>query len=405
MHFFNGLLKFKMSLKNYYIICAFIGFFPWVSFNLNAFDTQPWFLLSALPLIYIAFKENKNHEYLLLIFVSLAGMLIAIDAYQNPSHAARGFATYLSLVLSILLFNRYVGINQSARISILLIVNLIWLLYSMLQIIGVDHYLNLVQGRTSETRGFTSLAAEPTFFGIFLLFQIIIITREQFIYRIYNNKSNPLLHLLLIISLIQIVFVAQSSMAMVIGLTIVFLWFFIYRPFYIFPLIAFVIFFYFVILMPVLSTLDFSTRPLILLSKFTSEPSLFFVLDRSVNERLSAIYISVSYSFNNFLVPQGTLRFEEVSNYYYSKNFWISASFGNKIMSFIGALIFELGFISIFLLAYIFTAFSSVKKYKDYFFWMLTLLVMYLTAIPIGFPMTGYLLAIVLLSFKMPLKL
>lgn len=389
-----------MTKNDYIIVCVILAFFPWVSFNLNSYDTQPWFLVASFPVLAIVLKKKYPFENLILLFFFFSILVLILDAHSDLPHAARGIGTYASLCLSILVFNRYIEVSPKKRARILVALNLVWFLYSIFQIFGIDKYLNFVAYRTSETRGYTSLATEPTFFGIYLLFQMLIIDRERKIYLRFYGRENRWLKIVWWLSLIQIFFIAKSSMAILLFLVIYAAWLAIYRlklSLFVFVLLGILTPAF---LIPSLVNSEHSSRPAIIFAKVLADPGNILLLDQSVNERAASIYISIDSAISDFLIPHGTLQFNNVSANYHAESDWITKGFDNKIMSFIGALLFETGFISLFFFSYVLKVIKPAPAFRDKIFWIFTFFVIYITAIPVGFPLTGYLFAATTKSYQ-----
>ena len=45
------------------LVVVLFGYFPWVSFGLNAFDTQPWFVLFGMMWL-LFFRIKIKRDYL-----------------------------------------------------------------------------------------------------------------------------------------------------------------------------------------------------------------------------------------------------------------------------------------------------------------------------------------------------
>ena len=143
-----------------------------------------------------------------------------------------------------------------------------------------------------------------------------------------------------------------------------------------------------------IANIDASSRPLQLLKEVVKEPSLILVLDQSINERISAVYISIAASFSDFLLPHGLISFAAVSEDYARSSTLVNDAHGNIIMSFVGAFLFELGIISLLYFIVLGRAIGGISDFRGRVFWVLSLGCVLLTAVPVGFPLVGYVIAL-----------
>jgi len=136
---------------------------------------------------------------------------------------------------------------------------------------------------------------------------------------------------------------------------------------------------------------------------FLSEPSNLFIADASINDRVSAIYFSIKGFFDNNMIANGFGTYAQYLSDELPKQdtfWWVSES--NRIMSFYGGILFELGFVGLLIpFVYSILIFKAYKyKISDgllYFFFINTIL---LTAIPLSFPFVGIYMATLLYKVK-----
>ena len=137
---------------------------------------------------------------------------------------------------------------------------------------------------------------------------------------------------------------------------------------------------------------DLNSRPLQLLQILSEDKLLIVTIDKSINERLSAIYISNSGAMEAFFVPQGLQNFAIASENMMRESDLINKAHGNKIMSFIGAFVFELSFVCIFYFYYIFKSTFNHLFSRSIFYFFSGFLILS-TAVPAGLPLLGYMVA------------
>jgi hypothetical protein len=118
------------------------------------------------------------------------------------------------------------------------------------------------------------------------------------------------------------------------------------------------------------------------------------VYDKSINDRLlNAVFPYIGFIVNSG-IPGGIHSFYETSNILseYSNGFFWAGLGSNKILSFIGAFIYELGFFGVFVFIYIFY-FVKDGNYSRLIEISL-LFVLLNSAIPVAFPFIPIIIAI-----------
>jgi len=385
-----SLLSSKLG-KKYIYLSAVVGMFPWVSFGLNEYDTQPWFLILSLPIIVAALFQNKPEERSIFAFLAFSIFtILCIDVMYVGIPEVRPIAVYLSLGGAIILYSRFSQMDAEVRIRLLLFSNVVWISYALIQSLGLDNILPLVVSRTSDSRGVTSLATEPTFYALFNILEIAIIFKEKSQVQA-KTKWSRICNLLIALSFIEIFFLSKSAMGILI-LFFIFLWYLFIRHQIIF-LIA--LMFYVLglddTIVNALSSLEAETRPLQLAQDLIKDPSALLLVDQSINQRISSLYISYRASFDDFFVPHGSTIFQETSAGYFDSISWMTNPFENNlILSFIGSIVFEAGFISIFLFYFVFSKIFVNPGWRIRLFWLGAFVIVFSTAVPVGLPLVGY---------------
>lgn len=176
-------------------------FFPWLGSAHNAFDTQPWFAVYSVLCIAVL-KSIGTKNSALCLFLSLASILavqlgLIIDS-DAPS-VVRGIVCWICAFAVFTVFAR----SDFSLSGVFKAANIIYLAAAFIQLVaGADTFNWIVEVRTSALRGVTSLAPEPTFFGLVLVFF------SCYFYRVDKNRF------LVIVNIIALIFVAKSSSAL-----------------------------------------------------------------------------------------------------------------------------------------------------------------------------------------------
>jgi hypothetical protein len=343
---------------------------------------QPYSLSFAI-LLFFTFKKRFSLTQIFILAVFIASTFILI---ANPLNfiAFRSYFNYFSLF-----FVSYVSfyVLKSKKINFELFLKMsigVWVFIGIVQTIFYREFLTFLvsSSRTTESRGVTSLAAEPTFYGIVLIFFLIYLLHTKFHMRNFY----------IFLCVFGIIFLAKSSMAV--------LFLFIIISFYAITHISFKYLFISAIsfaLVPMLIEKFMSgTRLAKLISKIADDPVSSVLGDASVNDRVFHVFFSLKGSYDNYFLPNGYLSWNgyalnEVPKYgeYVMVDLF---SIGGRIMSGYGAAFFELGFITIFVPIALFFLYFSIYKndIKKLLFFFLTINAIMFSAIPIGFSLFSF---------------
>ena len=380
----------KLSLDKFAII---VCLFPWVSFGILDMDTQPYSLIFILlALVY----RGKFLKLDIFINASLAliitGFIISIFRTENLINfqSFRHIYGILLFVFSLIFFNDYIS-RKGLPLRIIKNANVVYLLVSILELFTPSLIEGLTPSRTEISRGLTSLTPEPSYFATFLFFC-------SFIYWINSNyklKKDIYFHF---VNFVFIVIVAKSS----IGLLLILISFLSYQIFNIkISKLLIVILFsgLFVSYLP--EIIDFfvpNSRISNVVSQFYKIGiNEIFYVDASFNQRLDHIVTSIHASLNNFLIPNGIDSFIVERNEifpYYEGFFWYAEE-TNIIMSWIGSMIFHLGIFFLLALGLFFVKINSNRQPGDKVAFLIFLLIL-ITPIPAGFPITYVIFALLL---------
>lgn len=344
--------------------------------------------------IILFYNNFRFPNIFILLFIPLFyGLLLLPTSYDYLS-GLRSVVGYFTIALVPLVFYFMLKKYFDITIKFLKLTVIIYFLVGLIQVIFDRNFFSSILNRSSTTdsRGVTSLVAEPTFYGIVCLFLILIFVSLE----IKNRKEY--IYLLLF----QIIFLSQSSMTILFLIIFCFYYFLFKSNFRMINI--------FVVLLAVISlvlfNIDFSSsnlRMLQLVNKFVENPSTIFILDASINDRVSAIYFSIKGFLDNYGIANGFGRYSSYLALEIPKQnifWWVSES--NRIMSFYGSVLFELGFVGFLIPIVYSTIIYKAYKYKVkevllYIFFINTIL---FSAIPLSFPFIGIYMATLIYKVK-----
>ena len=376
-----------------HILLYLFSLFPFVKFFFVDFgsDQQPYALIISIliVLLYILRGGKWPRATVVIVLVCMVATFWgAIDGINTVY--ARSMANYLSLFF--ITFAVYVDLLTYKRIDerFIKLVILTWTSVGVIQRFVNRGFLTalLSASRTSLDRGVVSLAVEPTTYGLFCLLMIVICW-EYF-------ESGRVLYTLLCV--FQLIFLAQSSMALLLlGILLFYVgivyFLFSYRLSVKLKVLAVVVVGFFAAYFFVDEFLA-GARIQRLMTMLIKNPLSIVMLDASVNDRVSHVYFSIRGALDNYLIPNG---FNAWRQYVTTKSasqttfFWVSK--GDRIMSGYGAVLFELGVFGLILLVTTTRIIMRCKmEFRRRIIYTLFIQAVMFTAIPIGFPLYPFLI-------------
>lgn len=386
-------LRFNFS-KIFGFVTLFFCLTPWASWGLNTWDSQPWPFLFCLSYILLNFKSiSISYSNLYVIILILVGVSIAglID-FGSPFLYLRSIVSYLTIPLVVIYFTHFVG-RHGRPIKFIVTVNLLWILAGIVEIYYPDQIATISAQRTTAGRGVTSLSPEPTFFAIYLFFS------SWLLLSLSSYKPNFSTSLIILAMLLSIILLSKSPMGVV--FLLLSLPFFLYiifgangllRFFSVFLVIFTVM--YFVANFVVGDFLDGTRLSNLFTTLINAGVVDIFLIDASINVRLEHAVMPIYLSITNYFVPYGfgvygTVRESfglEIKNY-----FWYGSG-GHVIMSWVGAIIFELGFFGLFILGIIYYSCKNKSGLRSAEIILLYFIL--LSAVPLAFSVVPLLLAV-----------
>ncbi|WP_416545679.1 hypothetical protein ACHEXK_09800 [Limnohabitans sp. DCL3] len=321
----------------YYLMLPF--FFPNVGFNLFSFDVSPFPMISALIILSI---ESKNYPKILyyLWIPAFFSFPIILMTYEDWPYFVRLIGVYFSVpLISIACYKSICSGVDVGKLS----KNVIYISFIAglaQKFISTDVFSNLLHSRSTESRGYSSLYSEPSFFGMAtLMFLLIYIISNIKIGKRCDWKP-------LFVGLLSIFMLSQSAISILILLVVSLL----YCLLDLNRRNIIILIFWAVLLVMVLSLVveETGSRTLNIINMFINSPQDILLIDASISERVMHIYLSIKGSINNYFMPSGFYKFIEIINNEMLVNefFWWGES-TNKIMSGIGSALFEIGIISL----------------------------------------------------------
>jgi len=376
--------------------------FPFVSFGTNTMDSQPHYIVLAF-FSFIFFTSSglifrKAIDLIIFLMIILLTLVIFDSNYDFTFF--RAIASYsgfiITLVVSIIFFERF-GIP----IKTIVIANLVYIFAGLIQIPFGGHsllFLNIPNGfDPSIAGGVWSLSPEHTFFGIILFFfsWILLI--------IYDYKPPIKIVFLVLINILSIFVLAKSSMVIV--FLVVTACVYALRHLIIghsikkvlIMAIASLIFIYgFLILFPgsrFAGLVEFGIN-------VDDGGGLFskiyqvILKDVSINDRLLNVVFPYYGIVLNHGLPGGLHSFADLSLILVERFdgfFWAGLG-SNKILSFIGSFIYELGLIGVIFIFYMYWFLKDNNPNR--FFELILLFTVLNSAIAVAFSLIPILMAI-----------
>lgn len=391
--------KIKFSKKFIGDILIIFALIPWFSFGLNNLDSQPWTFIFAFFFFFCIKRVIFPKYSIKIIALVILGLSFAILMTSSlDTSVIRGLVNYLSLPLLYVAFYNYF-IRYGVPIKLFIALNFIWIFFGFIELFFPDIMSLISKIRTSPSRGVTSLAPEATFFAIYLFFSSLIF------FELKNLLNTKKVSILLVINFLAVLFLAKSATVAI---------------FYLISLISFIIFNTFYILkdlkikkkkikysiiwLIIILTILILFKDLLIgtrlysLTKLFLEKSImeFVIMDASVNSRVESVYFSLIGTYKNYFLPGGFDSFIEMRRQIFDTSeikYFFNRYESNKIMSWVGSIFYELGIFGIMITAFLFKAIHN--KSKGSIFYIITLFVILLSAVPVAFPLVPMIFALI----------
>ena len=375
--------------------------FPFLSFGTNTMDSQPHYIVLAFfSFTFFTFSGLIFRKAIdLIIFLMIILLTIVIFDTNYDFTFFRAIASYsgfiITLVVSIIFFERF-----GFPIKTIVIANLAYIFAGLMQLAFDGHallFLNIPNGFDSSIKGGVwSLTPEHTFFGIVLFFfsWILLI--------IYDYKPPIKIAFLVLINILSIFILAKSSMVIVFLIVSAFVFFLRnikqkVNPIkiLIIPIVLVITLFAFLEIMPgsrFAGLINIAGRDGVgLFGQF----SAVIHSDGSINDRLLNVIFPYYGIVINHGLPGGLHSYADLSLIlveYFNGYFWAGLG-SNKILSFIGSFIYELGVIGVIFILYMYW-FLRDNNNPNRFFELILLFTVLNSAIAVAFSLVPILMAI-----------
>ena len=390
------LINQKIFLEN---IIIYLAIFPWVSFGLNRMDSQPWVLIFLIIYFLFTRKIYKINIFFFWVFtiitIILVNMFYIFSDIMSPGKFAQFFLLIRSISsysIIILLWFFSIQIHKSRNpIFHYIIGSWIYVIYGLLQSYGYDFLDWMSYDRSSQERGVTSFAPEPTHLGMILFFL------SWIIYNSVNKKDGKktllLAHCTIIFNILSIFFLAKSAMAIlwiIIAISV-----FSVRLIFSFKYLLYIS----AVIMIIVSIFYFnyeffhaSRAVQIALTFYRLGIMDYLIQDWSFNSRASAIVLPIMGVIENSGLPGGITSYPDVAMIINQKlnNLFFTLTASPKILSFNCTIIYEFGALAIFI--YIFSFFILRKEANWSNLEIILLFILLFSGVPMGTGLVGLLL-------------
>jgi hypothetical protein len=378
------------------VIFLIFCLFPYLKAVPIPVDTQPTGLVLGMLLMLLMRKHQAGAGIWMVGGIMIAAIIL-FAAGEVELSAIRNIIGYVSIfVFGYLFFNIAISEKEVLRKCIDAAI-IIWFLVGFMQVVFGRGFLVFLisDARTTDGRGVTSLAPEPTYYASQMLFLLLM------------HMMLGLRKYIVAICLFSILFLAISSQVVLIIFlaTGVCLPFLLGRQGFGFVLLA-------SLLVGGLAYGLFEDyknqyRIFTLIDIVIRNPAGLLLIDASANERFAAIYVSFKSFFANYMLPHGIS-----GNYYYESflelkktnpEFLWAAAPSKSNLSGVGRIAFELGGV-----IFLFIGIVVVSVCRLFFpislrvFIGASYLLIMITAIPLAHPMPGAVLGIMIACGRRP---
>lgn len=376
------------------ILFVFFCLNPWTSFGLNGLQSQPWALISGTVFLCVLGKFRLPVDTLLLGITLLMGFAVALtltETYELPI-LGRAIVNYATIFVVYVAFYNFLY-RYGFPTKTALLIGMSWIFFAILETRFPNIIEFLSSSRTSSDRGLTSLAPEPTSFGIFMIFFAWVFieahTGRTILLKVIVFFGMLLTVLLVAKSLMSVVYIVYFLCCLFTG-TIVSKRY--DRRFLLAALVPCIIL---ISVFFALSSMDQESRLVRLVSEARTHGLFALVLfDASISLRLEDAVLSFHGFYHNWAFPGGFDSYGDVKNLIrrdWGGVFWYPSD-SIKVMSWLGTLFYELGLFG--LLFYVIMIRAAIKQGRVKFWRLVALTGFLIGAIPLAFPLVPMLISL-----------
>ncbi|WBU40025.1 hypothetical protein [Marinobacter alkaliphilus] len=359
--------------------------FSYVSFSLNSMDSQIWHFF-VMPFCFLFFRSKAAWFTVAPELVLSLVVFVFLFFSGFTFIELRSLGSYWSLLFTIVVTVFALACGLKDRFYILVCsVSLLYFFGGLAQIVfGKFIFEFLVHVRTTPERGVTSFAAEPSYYAtITIILSWLILIYSDYRPSVFGKIA-------LFCNLCSISLLAQSAIGIVyilLAVSIISVSKVSFSRILMFTSAIGGLFF----------VVGLTDGRVSALSSLILEGGLYdlFMSDASVNLRVAHAFLPIYISLDNLLFPFFYGNYSTVSLLYaneFQHIFWYKGFGGERIMSFVGAMIFELGLIALlYLLSFVIRAFWFCRKPSRKIMEMIFLFALLVSAVPIAMPLVGIL--------------
>ena len=363
-------------------------FFPNVSFGLFDFDIVPFGLVSSIFILALTSKKYPK----ILLWLWCPTFLAApffVTAVGDWAYFFRQIATYITVpLISMATYKAIlIGVDVIKFTKLSIFISFSGAIFQKLVAFNILDFF--VKSRTTESRGYSSFFVEPSIFGLAMVMFCLIYIAAAI------SKNSKLSMWPLVLAILSIFLLSQSALAIFICLMI-FGMYLISKISSIKGLVFAVSLIVMLFVFVNMFSYEGESRMLTILNLIIESPFDILNIDASISERVFHVYLSIKQSILNGLIPHGFYSFsgEIINEQHYNKSFWWGEP-TNKIMSGVGAMLFELGFPSLILpLMPMYLAFKIQENRMLFFIIAFSSILIYLNALTFANPYFAVLIAV-----------
>jgi len=372
----------KIILRNaLFGLILISALFPWSPPILKFTDLQPTPMIFSI-LYFIIFVRKISFVCIWPISAFLAAISLMFF-FGIDINSLRGVYPYLLFTIVIIVTVDYLNFSgNKLSFWIICACTFAWFCVSVIQFNNPEFAHSLISRASitslSQGRGVSSLAPEPTFYGI----QMLVLSILVFLLYLMRSIRSQDFYLLLAVIFAQILLFSKSALVIVMLLTAIFLYCIVFKFKYILvvPLVVGVIGYLEIGRLGVfLNRIDFYDFKI---SNFTA--------DKSFSDRISQIFYSYYTRATDFFIPHGFNSWQFINvNIFDSILGSNSIATNPRVLSLTGSILYELGILGvplfIFILAF---PYFSLRQQPTNLRFGITVLIFLLTlnAIPLALP-------------------
>ena len=398
-------------------IFYFFVFFPYITPVETPFDTQIYALFFGI-IIFLFFGSNKIPRPLFILSIVFIFSVVLFQVSDLSLRSARSMTNYISIFFISCATYKILKRGNDINIYFMTFVVICWLIVGVVQLFiypdFMIFFLSRADGLAEHGRGVLSLATEPTYYGFMCFFMIFFLfhyKQEKNIsinMNYLNIKLNiDLKKILIFLLVIQIFFIAKSTAVILVfaGIGFVYLLQFLNfkKALNIILLLG---------LLLILQDLFFSyfqgSRFLNFFTALIENPVELILSDRSLNARLSHVVLSITTSFENYLMPHGYNNIDHILRALINSDIFMlnKDSYPLRIMCTYGATLYEMGFIGLIIpIIFNIALWNYHKKLKPFILSSTALNLALLNAVPLALPILGFILGYTMYVGEWPNKL